>query len=101
MDDFSIDDLPDDIRKAVKTMLPGLAVADTESSVSMPPIEVFEKHLIAIRDDLAKTAGVEPENVKLVGMRVYYRVGNPSKGTLAIGVRQSYNPEYGRILEEL
>ena len=70
----------------------------------MPSLQAFETLCLAVRDDIAKQVGDEPEQVRVIGVKVYFELGAKAdkKGIYhAIGVRNRYDPTYAEILHDM
>jgi len=92
-------DLPKEIRKALEMSQKNLP----DSGIDIPDLDMLERSMIGVRDSFAKAAGVEPEEVKLVGVRVYYSIKEVTEGAeevIMIAQQSRYHPDYGEMLEE-
>lgn len=66
---------------------------------AMPPMKDVEAVFIAQRDEIAKITSEEPENIKMIGVEIYYLVGSDGDVT-GIAKRVNYDLEYVDLIKE-
>jgi len=96
--------IPKKFKDAVDASDDHLAYTEFEANTEMPTLERVGALFVAVRDDIAKTSGAVPEDVKLIGVRVIYVIGEDrTKGGhyYAFGNRDLCDPEYTHLLQEL
>jgi len=96
--------MPDDIKNAVDDSPEGDLTYSVPAGADIPDLVWFEQKMMKVRDDIARHTGAEPENVQLIGIRVFYKVGEEiedGKSYFAVGTRCKYDPRYEKILEQL
>jgi len=101
---MTTDKIPDDLRRAVDESPDGTVYTELPAHASFPPMDKMSTMFIAVRDDIAVMNAKAPEEITLIGVRVFYKIGREPKGNghyYAIAARSEYDPEYAHILEEL
>ena len=96
--------LPRDMKRAVDRSPNGSVYIENAALVPFPSLVDIGALFVSVRDDIAKTVHKEPEDVILIGVRVFYKVGAEIDGHahyFAIGSRASYDPEFEHILNEV
>lgn len=99
-----MDKLPRDIRKAVDESPTGSIYTEVPAHSKFPDMNRISALFIDVRDDIAKAIDSPPEDVVLIGVRVFYRLGQETVGNghyYAIGSREEYDPEFEHVLREI
>lgn len=98
------DKIPRDLKRAVDDSPTGAVYTEVPASSDFPDMNKISALFIDIRDDIATTSGKHPEEVVLIGVKVFYKIGKEPVGDghyYAIGARSEFDPEYRHILEEI
>jgi hypothetical protein len=77
---------------------------DIPAGIDIPELQWFERKMLGVRDDIAGQIGAEPEDVQLIGIRVFFKIGEEvdrNSEYIAIATRQKYNLDYQHILEQM
>jgi hypothetical protein len=100
-----IDKLPKDLKRAIDESPTGAVMAKSPVTAPFPDMNKVGALFIEVRDDIARTAGKDPESVILVGVKVFYTLGKEPVGDgkyyYAVGARSEYDPEYEHIIKEI
>jgi len=98
------DKIPRDLKRAVDESPTGAVYTELPAHASFPSMDTMSTLFIAVRDDIAKMNGKTPEEVVLIGVRLFYTIGKEPVGNghyYAIAARSEYDPDYAHILEEI
>ena len=96
--------IPKELKKAVDASEDGSIYAEIPANSPMPPLEQVGALFVNVRDDIAKTTDVVPEDVILIAVKVVYKIGDEKVGRgayYAIGSRELIDPKYAHILQEI
>lgn len=96
--------IPKDMKRAVDASPSGSIYIENEALVPFPDLDRVGALFVGVRDDIARTVRSEPEEITLIGVRVFYKIGKEVEGHVhyyAIGSRALYDPEYEHILGEI
>jgi len=96
--------IPRDLKRAVDESPTGAVYTEVPAESNFPDMNKISALFIDIRDDIAKSSGKQPEEIVLIGVKVFYKIGKESTGGgqyYAIGARAEFDPEYRHILEEI
>jgi hypothetical protein len=66
---------------------------------AMPPMKEVEAVFINQRDELARLTGEEPENIRMIGVEIFYLLGT-DEGYTGIAKRVNYDPKYANLVME-
>jgi hypothetical protein len=98
------DKIPRDMKRAVDRSPNGSVYIENDALTPFPDLIDVGAIFVGVRDDIARTVKKEPEDIVLIGVRVFYKIGAESEGLAhyyAIGSRASYDPEFEHILQEI
>ena len=96
--------IPRDLKRAVDESPTGAVYTEVPANALFPDMNKISALFIEVRDDIAKSAGKDPEEIILIGVKVFYKMGEEPVGDghyYAIGARAEYDPEYENILKEI
>jgi len=96
--------VPKKIKDAVDNAVENELDIEMPADIDIPPLEWFDMNMVKVRDDIAKHAGAVPEDVQLIGIKVFYKIGEErtqGREYFAVGVRCKYDPRYLEMLEQL
>lgn len=96
--------IPRDLKRAVDESPTGAVYTEVPAESDFPDMNKISALFIDIRDDIARTSGKQPEEVVLIGVKVFYKIGKEPTGNghyYAIGARAEFDPEFAHILEEI
>jgi hypothetical protein len=94
--------IPKHLKRAIDEE--GSLYTEIVANAEMPSLLQFGAWLVNVRDDIAKTADIIPEEVQLIGVKVFYKIGQESDGDgayYALGTRVQYDPVYLHVLQEI
>jgi hypothetical protein len=99
------DKIPRDLKRAVDASPTGAVYTEVPAASDFPEMNKISALFIDIRDDIAKSSGKDPEEIVLIGVKVFYKIGKEPIGKdgnyYAIGARAEFDPEYEHILREI